>query len=136
MKSEPNEMLDSETEPCLMMENILEDGTTMDSHTHNMISSMSIASQHEQQDDSLHNLCEAIANRRKIEEQTNLMLNTKSNSLFQNGSSVSICEQQQQQQALIDHVINVDNLVTKLLKVLRIIQMDNDNCIQRLITEK
>lgn len=39
-------------------------------------------------------------------------------------------------QALVDQVIEVDNLVTKLLKVLRIIQMDNDNCIQQLIGEK
>lgn len=39
-------------------------------------------------------------------------------------------------QALVDQVIEVDNLVTKLLKVLRLIQMDNDNCIQQLITDK
>lgn len=39
-------------------------------------------------------------------------------------------------QSLVDQVIEVDNLVTKLLKVLRIIQMDNDNCIQQLITDK
>ena len=39
-------------------------------------------------------------------------------------------------QSLVDQVIEVDNSVTKLLKVLRIIQLDNDNCIQQLITEK
>lgn len=39
-------------------------------------------------------------------------------------------------QALVDQVIDVDNLVTKLLKVLRIIQIDSDNCIQQLIGEK
>lgn len=33
---------------------------------------------------------------------------------------------------LVDQVIDVDNLVTKLLKVLRIIQLDNDTCIQEL----
>lgn len=39
-------------------------------------------------------------------------------------------------QPLVDQIISVDNLVTKLLKVLRIIQMDNDNCIQQLIGNK
>lgn len=39
-------------------------------------------------------------------------------------------------QSLVDQVIDVDNLVTKLLKVLRIIQMDNDNCVQQLIGDK
>lgn len=39
-------------------------------------------------------------------------------------------------QPLVDQIISVDNLVTKLLKVLRIIQMDNDNCIQQLICDK
>lgn len=39
-------------------------------------------------------------------------------------------------QPLVDQIIGVDNLVTKLLKVLRIIQMDNDQCIQHLIGDK
>lgn len=38
--------------------------------------------------------------------------------------------------SLVDQVIDVDNLVTKLLKVLRIIQLDNDTCIQELRDEK
>lgn len=38
--------------------------------------------------------------------------------------------------SLVDQVIDVDNLVTKLLKVLRIIQLDNDTCIQELREEK
>lgn len=37
---------------------------------------------------------------------------------------------------LVDQVIEVDNLVTKLLKVLRIIQLDNDTCIQELKEER
>lgn len=37
---------------------------------------------------------------------------------------------------LVDQVIDVDNLVTKLLKVLRIIQLDNDTCIQELKEER
>lgn len=38
--------------------------------------------------------------------------------------------------SLVDQVIEVDNLVTKLLKVLRVIQLDNDTCIQELKDEK
>ena len=38
--------------------------------------------------------------------------------------------------SLVDQVIDVDNLVTKLLKVLRIIQLENDTCIQELKDEK
>lgn len=37
---------------------------------------------------------------------------------------------------LVDQVIDVDNLVTKLLKVLRIIQLDNDTCIRDLRDDK
>jgi hypothetical protein len=39
-------------------------------------------------------------------------------------------------QSIVDQVIEVDNSITKLLKVLRLIQMDNDNCIQELVTDK
>ena len=38
--------------------------------------------------------------------------------------------------SLLDQVIDVDNLVTKLLKVLRIIQLENDVCIEELKDEK
>lgn len=151
-----SEMLDSETEPCLMMENVLEDVSMPDSHTHNLISSSMIASIHaldddggggggdgDNQEDSLHNLCEAIANRQKIEQQTTLMMMNQSMHSERDGAhdrdtlmSISNCEQEFPVEILVDHVIDVDNLVTKLLKVLRIIQMDNDNCIQQLINEK
>uniref|UniRef100_A0A182XA35 Cornetto n=1 Tax=Anopheles quadriannulatus TaxID=34691 RepID=A0A182XA35_ANOQN len=47
----------------------------------------------------------------------------------------SICEYCNAQ-SLVDQVIDVDNLITKLLKVLRIVQMDNDHCIQELINHK
>lgn len=152
-----SEMLDSETEPCLMMENVLEDVSMPDSHTHNMISSSMIASIHslddggivdgdngDKQEDSLHNLCEAIANRQKIEQQTTLMMMNQSMHSERGGGAhdrnplmaMSNCQQEFPIEILVDHVIDVDNLVTKLLKVLRIIQMDNDNCIQQLINEK
>lgn len=39
-------------------------------------------------------------------------------------------------QAVVDQVIELDSLITKLLKVLRLIQLDNDNCIQQLIVDK
>lgn len=135
------EMLDSETEPCLMMENVLEDVSMPDSHTQNLISSCVLSSSHSLDDnheDSLSSLCEAIANRQKIEEQTTLMMmnqsiqNNSSNDLLNSSSTFQI----EQVQLLVDHVINVDNLVTKLLKILRIIQIDNDNCMQQLIAEK
>lgn len=145
-----SEMLDSETEPCLMMENVLEDVSMPDSHSHNLISSSMIASIHsleaDNQEDSLHNLCEAIANRQKIEQQTTLMMMNQSIHSERDGAShehdsimiASHCEQEHEfpVEILVDHVIDVDNLVTKLLKVLRIIQMDNDSCIQQLINEK
>lgn len=146
-----SEMLDSETEPCLMMENVLEDVSMPDTHTHNMISSSMIASIHSldddgNQEDSLHNLCEAIANRQKIEQQTTMMMmNQSMQSELDGGASMhnhdplinaTHCEQEHPVEILVDHVIEVDNLVTKLLKVLRIIQMDNDSCIQQLINEK
>lgn len=47
----------------------------------------------------------------------------------------SICEYCNAQ-SLVDQVIDVDNLITKLLKVLRIVQMDNDHCIQELVVHK
>lgn len=139
------EMLDSETEPCLMMENVLEDVPMPDSHTHNLISTSMIASMSsmdadDNQEDSLHNLCEAIANRQKIEEQTTLMMMNQSvhseRDSHDRESNSSSSEHESTVQILVDHVINVDNLVTKLLKVLRIIQMDNDNCIQQLVNDK
>lgn len=157
-ESDSTEMLDSETEPCLMMDNVLEDVTMPDSHSHNMVSSTGIAiSQIELPpdlvnagDDSLHNLSQAITNRQQAELQiTSTALNVvcqfgKSNensladeisyheSVAEMPSIVDYCSTQ----ALVDQVIEVDNLITKLLKVLRLIQMDNDLCIQQLIVDK
>lgn len=37
---------------------------------------------------------------------------------------------------LVDQIIDVDNLVTKLLKVLRIIQLENDTCVDELHDER
>ncbi|XP_066998165.2 serine-rich adhesin for platelets [Anabrus simplex] len=38
--------------------------------------------------------------------------------------------------SLVDQIIDVDNLVTKLLKVLRILQLENDTCIGELTDER
>ncbi|XP_055909885.1 myosin-2 heavy chain isoform X2 [Eupeodes corollae] len=157
-ESDSTEMLDSETEPCLMMDNVLEDVTMPDSHSHNMVSSTGIAiSQIELPpdlvhagDDSLHNLSQAITNRQQAELQ---ITSTALNVVCQLGKNVenslvdeisfheSVAEMPSivdycSTQALVDQVIEVDNLITKLLKVLRLIQMDNDLCIQQLIVDK
>lgn len=156
LESDTTEMLDSETEPCLMMENVLEDVSMPDSHSHNMVSSTNSllmvtapTNDMNKDEESLHNLCEAIANRKKIEQQANIMMmQHRSIDCEQNSSDDAISDGRESiadipsisehctVQHLVDHVINVDNLVTKLLKVLHLIQIENDNCVQRLISEK
>ena len=155
-ESDATEMLDSETEPCLMMENVLEDVSMPDSHSHNMVSSanaMMLTSQMEpctamdKDEQSLYNLCQAIANRQQIEQQTTLMMmnphlnvidrtNSDDASIHESLADMPSISEYCTAQTVVDQVIDVDNLVTKLLKVLRIIQMDNDNCIQQLIVDK
>lgn len=127
LSSNGTEMLDSETEPCLMMENVLD----VYSHTQNLVSTTvlpSIYSLSENHEDSLQLLCEAITKRQKIEEQATLDMNVsmhthnkKDNSDMEKIINLSNCEQ-----VLLDNVINVDILVTKLLKVLRIIHLINE----------
>lgn len=181
-ESDSTEMLDSETEPCLMMDNVLEDVTMPDSHSHNMVSSSTRISQIEMpsslesganmmisHDESLDNLSQAITNRQQIELQSSIMASGRSPRFRQSCGSdqrpatadqtnashsssleddensccveasiaemPSICEYCNAQ-SLVDQVIEVDNLITKLLKVLRIVQMDNDHCIQELISHK
>lgn len=178
-ESDTTEMLDSETEPCLMMENVLEDVSMPDTHSHNMVSSASVAvpvpsaagggaavtpplhlqlhdvacpSAMGKEEESIHNLSQAILNRQHIELQSS-RLAMRTMSEHSSGSDElgaggvgdqSVAEQPSMvsefsgscAQPLVDQIIGVDNLVTKLLKVLRIIQMDNDNCIQQLIGDK
>ncbi|KAJ8980911.1 hypothetical protein NQ317_011552, partial [Molorchus minor] len=112
-RSSSNEMLDSETEPCLMMEHVLEDVVVPDGHSHNLISSGhgSMISSRLTQSESLKDLSQAILNR-----QNDL---TSLSDLF---PSIS----------LVDQVIDVDNLITRLLKVIRIIQIENDDCMNEL----
>lgn len=159
-ESDSTEMLDSETEPCLMMDNVLEDVNMPDSHSHNLVStSQVLLSQIEipsevlktsmcddEDNGSLDNLSQAIANRQKIELQTGAMA-TRS-ALRQQSERNSTSDDQESigdapsmgdfctAQSLVDQVIDVDNQLTKLLKVLRLVQMDNDNCIQELVVDK
>lgn len=98
-ESDSTEMLESETEPCLMMENVLEDVSMPDTHSHNMISSTGLilssgpnllslsqkASEDEgpvyaavaemnREEKSIHNLSQAILIRQQIEQQTNRII--------------------------------------------------------------
>lgn len=90
-ESDSTEMLESETEPCLMMENVLEDVSMPDTHSHNMVSStgLLLSGSHLQvkgsvdeltvddeiadmnrEEESIHNLSQAIFNRQQIEQET------------------------------------------------------------------
>lgn len=88
-ESDSTEMLDSETEPCLMMDNVLEDVPMHDSHSHNMVSSAGMISQIDnslnavsQGDESLHNLSQAIANRQQLELQINSLAAVQKSALL------------------------------------------------------
>ncbi|KAL7734831.1 hypothetical protein ACLKA6_011112 [Drosophila palustris] len=164
--SDSTEMLDSETEPCLlMMDNVLEDVVQPDSHSHNMVSSCtgmisqielptelisSQCSQHQHQhqvtvngDDSLQQLSQAITNRQQMELHVHKLhmnnrdqCNTEELSCHDSLAELPSLMEYSTAQAVVDQVIEVDTLVTKLLKVLRLVQLDNDNCIQQLIVDK
>lgn len=154
-------MLDSETEPCLMMENVLEDVAMPDSHSQNLVStsqlmlsqieipseilkSSSLIQQHHD-DGSLDNLSQAIVNRQQIELQTHAMTMRRQNSernstsddmSQESGADVPSIGDFCTAQSIVDQVIEVDNSITKLLKVLRLVQMDNESCIQELVVDK
>lgn len=128
--SSSNEMLDSETEPCLMMEPVLEDVVIPDGHSHNMISSgHSMLSSRLTHSESLKDLSQAILNR-QMSEQASLSYAGSMNTSF-TGELVSLGELFPSI-SLVDQVIDVDNLITRLLKVIRIIQIENDDCMNEL----
>ncbi|XP_018345319.1 PREDICTED: uncharacterized protein LOC108750402 [Trachymyrmex septentrionalis] len=148
-----SDLLDFETEPCLMMESVLEDVPLPDTYSHNMVSSSDslrrALSFSETSDEhnmrktkyidectSLTNLTQAILHRRKVEDEGDDDCDSVSESDTGTNDGpmplVDYCPSVD----LVDQVIEVDNLVTKLLKVLRIIQLDNDTCIQELKEEK
>ncbi|CAK9808561.1 hypothetical protein ANTPLA_LOCUS5822 [Anthophora plagiata] len=147
-----SDLLDFETEPCLMMESVLEDVPLPDTYTHNMVSSSDSLrralsfpetvdesnlkrTRANEECSSLTNLTQAILHRRKVEneEDDDCDSISESDTGTNDGPLASdYCPAV----GLVDQVIDVDNLVTKLLKVLRIIQLDNDTCIQELKEEK
>ncbi|KAF5279191.1 hypothetical protein FQR65_LT03438 [Abscondita terminalis] len=129
--SDSTEMLDSETEPCLMMEPVLEDVVIPDGHSHNMISSGHgmLGTARLTHSESLNNLSQAILCR-QLSEQASLSLTENLSTSF-TGELPSVTEMCPPV-SLVDQVIEVDNLITKLLKVLRIIQIENDECMNEL----
>ncbi|XP_012346081.1 uncharacterized protein LOC100872902 isoform X7 [Apis florea] len=147
-----SDLLDFETEPCLMMESVLEDVPLPDTYSHNMVSSSDSLrralsfpetvdegnlkkTRTSEECSSLTNLTQAILHRRKVEneEDDDCDSISESDTGTNDGPLASdYCPAV----SLVDQVIDVDNLVTKLLKVLRIIQLDNDTCIQELKEEK
>lgn len=161
-EDDSTEMLDSETEPCLIMDNVLEDAQMHDSHSQNLMSTSQIMlsqievpsemlkSSMNGDDGSLDNLSQAIANRQQIELQTGAMATRsalRQQQSERNSTSDDISGQESvaevpsigdfcTAQSIVDQVIEVDNSVTKLLKVLRLVQLDNDSCIQELVTDK
>lgn len=161
-EDDSTEMLDSETEPCLIMDNVLERAQMHDSHSQNLVSTSQIMlSQIEApsemlksamngDDGSLDNLSQAIANRQQIELHTGAMATRsalRQQQSERNSTSDDISGQESvgevpsigdfcSAQSLVDQVIEVDNSVTKLLKVLRLVQLDNDNCIHELVADK
>ncbi|XP_044586405.1 uncharacterized protein LOC123266297 isoform X1 [Cotesia glomerata] len=147
------DMLDFETEPCLMMESVLEDVSIPDTYSRNMVSSSDslrralsvpepitddVTSLYKSDEcSSLTNLSQAILNRRQAEEQDVEDDDDDCESISESEATghadvtvptADYCTAVN----LVDQVIDVDNLVTKLLKVLRIIQLDNDTCIREL----
>ncbi|XP_017757549.1 PREDICTED: uncharacterized protein LOC108548924 isoform X1 [Eufriesea mexicana] len=147
-----SDLLDFETEPCLMMESVLEDVPLPDTYTHNMVSSSDSLrralsfpetvdesnlkkTRTNEECSSLTNLTQAILHRRKVEneEDDDCDSISESDTGTNDGPLASdYCSAV----GLVDQVIDVDNLVTKLLKVLRIIQLDNHTCIQEMKEEK
>ncbi|XP_030768385.1 myosin-15-like [Sitophilus oryzae] len=124
-RSSSNEMLDSETEPCLMMEHVLEDVVVPDGHSHNMISSGhgSMLSSRLTHSESLKDVSNIYLSR-QCSEPTSLNTSFTSDifSLSEFLPPIS----------LVDQVIDVDNVITRLLKVIRIIQIENDDCMNEL----
>ncbi|XP_044015297.1 MATH and LRR domain-containing protein PFE0570w [Aphidius gifuensis] len=156
------DMLDYETEPCLMMESVLEDVPANDYHTKNMLSScdslrhLIYNNKDDDEDDendedndddtSLINLTHSLLNNKQQKNDycnDNNIDNDDSISFSDNNHSHDINDDKNISTIdycnavnLVDQVIDVDNFLTKLLKVLRIIQLDNDTCIKELRDEK
>lgn len=137
-------LLDSEVEPCLVLETVFEEDSSMlpsfiESEQNSFRSDMSREDASEDaatvvlqtdlksppklcHSDSLQNLSAAILARQQVE---------KNERTVSPDSTIPI-----EVNSLVDQVIDVDNLVTKLLKVLRIVQLENDNCVDQLHNQR
>lgn len=125
MNSTSTEMLDFETEPCLMMEHVLEDAVVQDGFSQNMISSgHTIINSRLCHSESLSSLPVALFGRQF--DNASRSLNTSFTSDI--CSLSELCPSL----SLVDQVIDVDNIITKLLKVIRIIQLENEDCMNEL----
>lgn len=124
-QSSSNEMLDSETEPCLMMEHVLEDVVIPDGYSHNMISSGhgSMLSSRLTHSESLKDVSNYFFNR-QYSEPTSLNASFTSDVFSMSEIFPPV--------SLVDQVIEVDNVTTRLLKVIRIIQIENEDCMSEL----
>lgn len=129
--SSSNEMLDSETEPCLMMEHVLEDVVIPDGHSQNLVSSGhgSMMSSRLTHSESLKDLNQTLLSR-QMSEPASMSFYGSLNTSF-TSDLVSLSEFFPSI-SLVDQVIEVDNLITRLLKVIRIIQMENEDCMNEL----
>lgn len=90
--------------------------------------------------ESLQNLSRAILNRQQVElEQDDGSCTDNLIAGDYDGSSMDLLpalEDCSPAITLVDQIIDVDNLLTKLLKVLRIIQLENDTCMDELHDER
>ncbi|VEN45876.1 unnamed protein product [Callosobruchus maculatus] len=130
-RSSSNEMLDSETEPCLMMEHVLEDVVIPDGHSHNLISSGhgSLLTSRLTHSESLKDLSQALLSR-QMTERASISFCGSLNTSYTSADATSLTHDYFP--SLVDQVIDVDNLITRLLKTIRIIQIENDECMQEL----
>lgn len=129
---------DAETDTCLNFETALEENSSSFSNCtdfesctprtdekkeeQNEISDISVYENGLTKSDSLQNLSDAILNRQLVEK---------------NERRVSLDEIIPiEVNSLVDQIIDVDNLVTKLLKVIRIIQKENERCVEELQSER
>lgn len=129
VNSSSTEMLDFETEPCLMMEHVLEDAIVHDGFSQNMVSSgHSLLNSRLSHSESLSSLPIALYGRQFDNSSRSLTTSFTSEmcSLSELCPSVS----------LVDQVIEVDNIITKLLKVIRIIQLENEDCMNELQSDR
>ncbi|KAJ9575095.1 hypothetical protein L9F63_007756 [Diploptera punctata] len=88
--------------------------------------------------ESLQNLSQAILNRQQF-ELAQADGSEDISSIEYEGSGIELLpplEDCSPAITLVDQIIDVDNLVTKLLKVLRIIQLENDTCVDELHDER